>query len=163
MAFGKKRLRRKRKVGGLVVLSARRKAKEKLIAKQEKELDQFKARHPEFGEALDEIRAKAADGYQRECNYDVADHLSDVFELALNAGTQRKLMMRELDAIFSRRSGANRYLSLMKAASVPSYNEKLLSKSAKRVQGAIKDGIRPENFEDYRKGFGKRDPKTPED
>ncbi|MFK4488504.1 hypothetical protein [Bradyrhizobium sp. USDA 336] len=130
MAFGKKRLRRK-KMNGLAGAPARRKKKENLMAKQQKELGQFKETHPEFGEALDEIRSKAADGYQRECDYDVADHLMDVFELILNAGAQRKVLLRELDAIFSRRSGSNRYLSLLKAASVNGYSEKLCTHTTK--------------------------------
>lgn len=155
MAFGIKRRRRK-KVGGLVGAQARRDKREKLLAKQQEELEKFKTRYPKFGEVLDDIRSNAAEGYQiPKTDYDVSDHLAEVFELALQAGDQRKVMLAELDAIFARRSGSNKYLALLKAASVPGYSEKELSKNAKKVRGAIKEGIELDSFEDYRKNFGK--------
>jgi hypothetical protein len=154
MAFGKKRRRRK-KVGGLVGAQSRRDKKEKLLVDQQKQLKRFKARHPELGNALEDIRSKAAEGYQiPKSDYEVGDHLLDIFELALQAGEQRKAILAELDAIFAQKSGSNKYLALLKAASFPGYNEKLLSKNAQRLRGAIRDGVDPDDFEDYRKNFG---------
>lgn len=155
MALGKRR--RKRRKIGLAGAEARRAKKAKLLETQQKEFEKFRDRYPKFGEALDEIREKALEGYQiPKSDYEVGDHLQDVYELVLQMGEQRKAILAELDQIYSRRSGANKYLALLKAASAPGYNEKMLSKGAQRIRVAFKDRVPLDDFETHRKAVRKK-------
>ena len=157
MTFGKKRRKKKKKVAGFVGLNERREKKAELLEVQQKEFEKFRTRHPKLAKALEEIRSDAAEGYQiPKTDYNVGDHLRDVYELVLQMGDERKKVLAELDEIFSRKSNSTRYLALMKAASVPGFNEKALSKSAQRIKTAVKIRVPLDDFEDYRKGVDKQ-------
>jgi hypothetical protein len=157
MAFGKKVRRRKRKGKGLVGAQKRREKAAKLLEVQQIQLEKFKLNYPHFAEDFEEIRANAAEGYQiPKTDYEVADHLLEGYELVLRMGRERKAVLKDLNAIYSRKSDSNPYLSLLKALSVPGYNEKILSKLAQSILKAFEGSIPPDDFNDHR--LGKRKP-----
>jgi hypothetical protein len=152
MAFGRKRTRRK-SGRGLAGIAKRREKRAEVLEAEQRAWKKFKRSHAKFAKAIEEIREKAANGYQRpKSEYELKDHLFDIYELLLDANAEeRKAMLRELDKIYSRRSNATRYLALLRAASVPGYDSKKLSKSAGSIKKAIRERVPLDEFEDHRK------------
>lgn len=153
MAFGRKRRKPKKKVGGWLAARKRREKRAQIIEVQRKKFEKFRIKHPEFAERIEEIRTRAAEGYQiPRSDYDVAEHSEDMYALALQ---MTKHILIDLDEVFSEKSNSNPYLALAKAASVAGYSNKVLSKIARTIKSARKNKVDPDAFLDYRKTLGK--------